>query len=63
MILLEGDYGGIIFLILGIMFGPPVVLALIGVLLHRKYKTAAKVFYILAVVYLIISLGICGSMG
>ncbi|MBP0902924.1 hypothetical protein ACFSKN_07880 [Mariniflexile gromovii] len=64
MILLEGNMNldGIFILIFAIMFGPAILLAIIGATLFRKNKKAAKVLFILAVVYIIISLGICGSM-
>ncbi|WP_111308684.1 hypothetical protein [Confluentibacter sediminis] len=62
MIFLEGNYDGIIYLILAIMLGPAILLAIIGFLLLKNNKKAAKVFFILAVAYAIISFGICGSM-
>ena len=62
MILLEGNYDGILYLILAIMFGPAILLAGIGFILLKKNKKAAKVFFILATLYVVISLGICGSM-
>ncbi|MDO6595814.1 hypothetical protein Q4512_02740 [Oceanihabitans sp. 2_MG-2023] len=52
-----------LFIIIGlIMFGPAILLAIIGAFVFKKNKTAAKVLFILAAVYLIISLGVCGSM-
>ena len=64
LIMLEGgNYDGIIYFILGIMFGPPLVLGLIGLVLWKALqKKAAKVFFILAGVYLIVGLGICGAL-
>lgn len=64
MIVLEGgNYDGIIYFILSIMFGPPLVLGLIGFILWKALqKKAAKVFFILAGVYLIVGLGICGAL-
>ena len=61
---LEGNmnFDGIIYLIIGIMFGPAILLAIIGLLVMKNNKKAAKVLFILAVIYVIISLGICGSM-
>lgn len=63
MVFLEvGDLSGL-FLIIGlIMFGPPVLLAVIGGVIRKKSKTASKIFFLLAVLYLLIGLGICGSM-
>lgn len=53
---------GIIYLIVGIMFGPAIIMTIIGLALLKKKKTAAKVLFILSAVYVIVSLGICGSM-
>jgi nitrate reductase NapE component len=63
MIPLEGgNYDGIVILILAIMFGPPALLTIIGLAIVRKKKTPAIVLFILAVVYLIIGVGICGGI-
>ena len=63
MILLEGgNYDGIVLLIMFIMFGPPVILTIIGFSIRKTYPQSAKLLYILAVVYAIAGLGICGSM-
>ncbi|TCP25039.1 hypothetical protein EV195_10470 [Tenacibaculum skagerrakense] len=59
MIPLEADYSGIFVIIFIILLLPPIVLAAIGFLIRKKYKDAATVFYILAVLYLIVGLGIC----
>lgn len=63
MTILEiGNMDGLLFMIIGIMVGPPIILAIIGIiLLTKKKKTAGTVFLILAGVYLIVGLGICGS--
>ncbi len=42
------------------MFGPPIVLTIIGS--NKSDKKKAKTFYIAAVAYLIIGLGICGTI-
>ena len=44
------------------MFGPAILLAIIGFILLKNNKKAAKVLFILAALYVIVSLGICGSM-
>ena len=64
MVFLEGnmDLSGLVILIVLIMFGPAIVMAIIGFAILKKNKKAAKVLFVLAAVYLIISLGICGSM-
>ncbi|TXE12936.1 hypothetical protein FUA26_03840 [Seonamhaeicola algicola] len=59
---LEANFDGIIYLILAIMFGPAVFLTLIGFLVRRKSKKAATVLFIIAAVYVIVSLGICGTL-
>ncbi|WP_298543576.1 hypothetical protein [uncultured Aquimarina sp.] len=63
-ILLEvGNLDGLIYLILLILLGPPIFLALIGLILFRtKNRIAGKVFFILAGVYLVVGLGICGAL-
>ena len=53
---------GLIYLIVAIMFGPAILLAIIGFAVLKKNKKAAKVLFILATIYVIVSLGICGSM-
>ena len=53
---------GLIYLIVAIMFGPAILLSIIGFAVLKKNKKAAKVLFILAATYVIISLGICGSM-
>ena len=57
-----GNLDGLVILILAIMFGPSILLAIIGFALYKKNKKAAKVFFILSVVYLLISLGVCGAL-
>ncbi len=54
---------GLIYAIAAIMLGPAIILAVIGgILRYNKKKKAAKVLFILAAVYVLISFGICGSM-
>lgn len=57
-----GDLSGLVFLIVLIMFGPALLFLVIGLITRKKNQKAAKIFYILAGVYLLISLGICGSL-
>lgn len=58
-----GNLDGLFVLILLIMFGPAALLGIIGILLMTKNKKrAGKIFMILAGVYMLISLGVCGSM-
>ncbi|MEP2056536.1 hypothetical protein [Maribacter litoralis] len=63
MILEVGNLDGLFTLILLIMFGPALLFLIVGIiLLANQKKKAGKVFMILAGVYLLISLGVCGSM-
>lgn len=57
-----GNLDGLFILIVLIMFGPALLLSGIGLLVRKSNKKAAKVLYILAGVYLLISLGLCGTM-
>ncbi len=63
-ILLEvGNLNGLVYVILLILLGPPIFLALIGLILFKtQSRKAGKVFFILAGVYLVIGLGICGAL-
>lgn len=63
MIPLEvGNLDGLVYFFALIMFGPAILLLIIGLLIRKKNRKAAKVFYILAGVYLLISLGVCGGL-
>jgi len=53
---------GLVYLILAIMLGPAILLAIIGFAFLKKHKKTAKIFFILATVYVIVSLGICGAL-
>lgn len=58
-----GDLSGLVVLIVLVMFGPALLFLIIGFVLRSKQnKKAAKVLFILAGVYLLISLGICGGL-
>ncbi|AUP79501.1 hypothetical protein [Flavivirga eckloniae] len=57
-----GNYLGIFLLVLAIMFLPPLILLIIGLAIRAKNRKTSKILMILAAVYLLISLGICGSM-
>ncbi|WP_339626072.1 hypothetical protein [uncultured Maribacter sp.] len=63
MILKVGNLDGLVVLIFLIMFGPALLFLIIGGILFSKQKIkAGKVFMILAGVYLLVSLGVCGTM-
>jgi len=57
-----GNLDGIVWFFAAIMFGPALLLAIIGFIVFKKRKKAAKVLWILAGVYLLVSLGICGAL-
>ncbi|WP_245925580.1 hypothetical protein [Algibacter marinivivus] len=56
------NFDGLIIMLIAIMFGPAILLAIIGFAVLKKNKKTAKILFILAAVYLIISLGICGAL-
>lgn len=62
LVIEPGNLDGLVFLIFAIMFGPAILLTIIGAAVYKKHKKAAKVLFILAVVYVLISLGICGAL-
>ncbi|SHI47134.1 hypothetical protein SAMN04488513_101389 [Pseudozobellia thermophila] len=58
-----GNLDGLVTLLFLIMFGPAIVFLIIGVvLLSKQKKKPGKIFVILAGVYLLISLGVCGTI-
>ncbi|MFP4844528.1 hypothetical protein [Winogradskyella sp. PE311] len=61
-ILEVGNLDGLVLFFAAIMFGPAILLAIIGFAVLKKNKKAAKVLFILAAVYVIISLGVCGAL-
>jgi hypothetical protein len=63
-LLMINDGGYLIAILLGlfIMFAIPVILFIIGLALRNKNKKASKTLLIIAAIYVLIGLGICGSM-
>ena len=58
-----GNLDGLFLLIFLVLFGPAVLFGIIGLVLRiNAKKKAGKVFFILAGVYLLISLGTCGVL-
>jgi len=57
-----GNLDGLVVLIIAIMFGPAILLTIIGFSVKKNHKKAAKVLFILAAIYVIVSLGICGAL-
>ncbi|WP_298478367.1 hypothetical protein [uncultured Maribacter sp.] len=58
-----GNLDGLVAFLFALMFGPAILLLIIGFILRskRKYK-AGKVLFILAGIYLLVSLGVCGGL-
>ena len=56
------DVVGIIILCLGIMLSPAIIMTIIGFAVRKRNKKAAKILFIMASVYSIIGLGICGAL-
>ncbi len=57
-----GDLSGLVFMLIALMIVPPIILSVIGAAIRKKYPTGAKVLYILAGLYLLVGLGICGTL-
>ncbi|PKV52488.1 hypothetical protein ATE84_4604 [Aquimarina sp. MAR_2010_214] len=58
-----GNLNGLVYFILLILLGPPIFLSIIGIILFKtKNRKAGKIFFILAGIYLIVGLGICGAL-
>lgn len=58
-----GNLDGLVALLFLIMFGPAIILLVIGLILRSKQKKkAGKILFILAGVYMLISLGVCGAL-
>jgi hypothetical protein len=63
MIALEvGNLNGLVFFLVLILIGPPIILTLIGFGIKKNSPNSAKTLFILAALYLVIGLGICGSL-
>jgi hypothetical protein len=56
------DYGIIILLVLAVIFGPPLVLVVIGLYQRKHNPSRSKTFFILAALYLLVGGGICATM-
>ena len=54
---------GLVFIILLVMFGIPIIFLFLGLFFQKKEKKkTAKILFILGGIYLLISLGVCGSL-
>ncbi|MCB4807228.1 hypothetical protein LG651_03120 [Tamlana sp. 62-3] len=56
------DLTGIFIIILLIISVPAIILSIIGLFLFKKKRKTAKILFIISVVYLIVSLGVCGGV-
>ena len=54
--------GIIILIILGVIFGPPLVLLLIGINIRKENPKTTKILFIIAVAYVLIGGGICATL-
>ncbi len=50
-----------ILLLIFLAFGVPLILFILGIALRNKNKKASKILLIIAVVYSLIGIGICGG--
>jgi hypothetical protein len=62
LVLEPGNLDGLVFLIIAIMLGPAILLTIIGLAVYKKHKKGAKILFIIAVIYVLVSLGICGAL-
>ena len=49
-------------LVIGLMFGPPVIAFIIGMKIRSQNPERAKYYFIFAGIYLLAGLGICASL-
>jgi hypothetical protein len=52
----------LILICLVLMFGPPVVFIVLGIVKRHKSPAASKTFFILGVLWLIVGSGICATI-
>lgn len=57
-----GNLGGLVAFFIAIMVGPPILMAIIGFAIKKNSPNGAKVCFIIGALYLIIGLGICGTL-
>lgn len=60
-ILEVGNLNGLVIALLTLMIAPPLILSAIGYAIQKNHPKASKVLYILAGLYLLVGLGICGT--
>ncbi|MDR7209536.1 hypothetical protein [Flavobacterium piscis] len=57
-----GNLDGLVTILVLIMVGPPFLFSIIGFSVRKNHPKTAKVLFILSAVYLLVGLGICGSL-
>jgi len=57
-----GNLGGLVAFFVAIMVGPPILMTIIGLAIKKNSPNGAKVCFIIGALYLIIGLGICGTL-
>jgi len=57
-----GNLDGLVAFFAAIMVGPPILMAIIGFAIKKNSPNGAKVCFIIGALYLIIGLGICGTL-
>ncbi|RYJ39463.1 hypothetical protein NU08_1771 [Flavobacterium anhuiense] len=57
-----GNLNGLVAFFVAIMVGPPILMAIIGFAIKKNNPNAAKVCFIIGALYLLIGLGICGTL-
>ncbi|UII28374.1 hypothetical protein LVD15_08075 [Fulvivirga maritima] len=63
MILIDNmNLNGFIYFFAAIIFGPPLLLAIIGFAVKRNSNKSAKVLFTLSALYLLVAGGICGTL-
>lgn len=57
-----GNLSGLVAIFVAIMVGPPILMTIIGFAVKKNSPNGAKVCFIIGALYLIIGLGICGTL-
>lgn len=57
-----GNLSGLVAIFVAIMVGPPILMTIIGFAIKKNSPNGAKVCFIMGALYLIIGLGICGTL-
>ncbi|WP_427875524.1 hypothetical protein [Flavobacterium sp. MMS24-S5] len=57
-----GNLSGLVAIFVAIMVGPPILMTIVGFAIKKNSPNGAKVCFIIGALYLIIGLGICGTL-